>query len=201
METFLIDHWLDITTTLLGLAYILLEYRASVWLWPVGLAMQALGIVLYYQKGLYADCGMEFYYICMTCYGLYSWTRHRHATGSTPVKEKPITHMGREAMLAWTVITLLIWGVIYYLLAYHTDSRVPLADSFTTALSIVGIWALARKYLEQWIIWIAVDVVTCGLYFYKDIPFKASLYGLYVVIAIAGYCRWHRLMHAEGQPR
>ena len=63
METFIIDHWLDITTTLLGLAYILFEYRASVWLWPVGFVMQALGVVLYYEKGLYADCGMEFYYI------------------------------------------------------------------------------------------------------------------------------------------
>ena len=78
METFIIDHWLDITTTLLGLAYILFEYRASVWLWPVGFVMQALGVVLYYEKGLYADCGMEFYYICMTCYGFYTWTRgHR----------------------------------------------------------------------------------------------------------------------------
>ena len=70
----------------------------------------------------------------------------------------------------------------------------PLADSFTTALSIVGIWALAHKYLEQWFIWIAVDVVTCVLYFYKDIPFKASLYALYVVIAIMGYFKWRQIM-------
>ena len=65
MEAFITAHWLDITTTVLGLAYILFEYRASLWLWPVGLAMQALGTVLYYQKGLYADRGMAFYYICM----------------------------------------------------------------------------------------------------------------------------------------
>ena len=59
MEEFFLAHWLDIVTTVLGLAYILLEYRASLWMWVVGFAMQALGIVLYYQKGLYADCGME----------------------------------------------------------------------------------------------------------------------------------------------
>ena len=193
METFLINHWLDITTTLLGLAYILFEYRASVWLWPVGFVMQALGIVLYYQKGLYADCGMEFYYICMTCYGFYSWTRDRH---TDPVEKavKPVTHFERRFILPWTLATLAVWGGIYYMLAYYTDSRVPVADSFTTALSIVGIWALARKYLEQWLIWIAVDMVTCCLYFYKDIPFKASLYALYVVIAIAGYQRWKRMV-------
>ena len=68
MAEFLSLHWLDITTTLLGLAYILLEYKASIWLWLVGFVMQAMDIVLYYQHGLYADCGMEFYYIAMTVY-------------------------------------------------------------------------------------------------------------------------------------
>ena len=60
MTDFLQSHWLDITTTLLGLAYIILEYRASIWMWLAGFLMQALGIVLYYEKGLYADCAMEF---------------------------------------------------------------------------------------------------------------------------------------------
>ena len=73
MITFLEEHWLDIVTTILGLAYILLEYKASLWMWLVGFLMQALGIVLYYQKGLYADCGMEFYYLAMTVYGYWRW--------------------------------------------------------------------------------------------------------------------------------
>ena len=69
-------------------------------------------------------------------------------------------------------------------------------EKYSTALSMVGIWALAHKYLEQWFIWIAVDVVTSVLYFHKDIPFKASLYALYVVIAILGYFKWKRSMAA-----
>ena len=97
----------------------------------------------------------------------------------------------------WTAIALVLWATIYWLLVTLTDSRVPLADSFTTALSLVGIWALAHKYLEQWFVWIVVDVVTCALYFYKDIPFKASLYGLYVVIAVMGYFKWKRMMTAK----
>jgi nicotinamide mononucleotide transporter len=97
----------------------------------------------------------------------------------------------------WTAIALVLWATIYWLLVTLTDSRVPLADSFTTALSLVGIWALAHKYLEQWCVWIVVDVVTCALYFYKDIPFKASLYGLYVVIAVMGYFKWKRMMTAK----
>lgn len=84
--------------------------------------------------------------------------------------------------------------LIYWLLLTFTDSNVPLADSFTTALSLLGIWALAHRYLEQWFIWIAVDVVTCALYAYKELPFKSSLYALYVIIAVFGYFRWRRQM-------
>ena len=195
MMDFLTAHWLDIVTTALGLAYILLEYKANVWMWAVGFAMQALGIVLYYQKGLYADCGMEFYYLAMTVYGYWKWIH------GTPMKEAlPIRHFPKRLVLTWLVIIAAIWGIIYWLLVTFTNSNVPLADSFTTALSIVGIWALAHKYLEQWFIWIAVDVVTCGLYFYKDIPFKASLYALYVVIAVFGYMKWRRMMQASTTP-
>lgn len=227
MTDFLAAHWLDIVTTLLGLAYILLEYKASLWLWAVGFVMQAMDIVLYYQHGLYADAGMEFYYIAMTVYGFANWkffSRRRSASAvssesdassgsavssasaassasdapsaSAPDPEpqdRPVTHFERRYILPWTVFTLVAWGVLWYWLEFYTDSRVPVADAFTTALSFVGIWALARKYLEQWLIWIAVDVVTFVLYFYKGIPFKASLYALYVIIAVAGYLRWRRL--------
>ena len=197
--TFIAEHWLDIVTTVLGLAYILLEYKASVWMWVVGFMMQALGIVLYYQKGLYADCGMEFYYLAMTVYGYWRWVSRGTSQGDdsfVQAKEPsplPIRHFPKRLVLPWIFLITTVWGIIYWLLITFTNSNVPLADSFTTALSIVGIWALAHKYLEQWFIWIAVDVVTCVLYFYKDIPFKACLYGLYVVIAIMGWFKWRRM--------
>ena len=192
---FLSNHWLDITTTALGLAYIILEYKASVWMWVVGFMMQALGIVLYYQKGLYADCGMEFYYLAMTVYGFVAWTRHKQKTSNLPIR-----HMPKKTALAWLGVGLAAWLVIYLILKNFTNSTVPVADAFTTAFSIVGIWALARKYLEQWFVWIVVDVVTCVLYFYKDIPFKASLYALYVVIAVMGYFKWKQMMLIEKKP-
>lgn len=192
MNNFFFAHWLDITTTALGLAYILLEYKASMWLWLVGFVMQALDIVLYYQKGLYADCGMEFYYIAMTIYGVWAWKfgkKHDQKEG----EDLPVTHFKTRLILPWVAGTLAIWAVLWFWLT-KIGSTVPVADAFTTALSFVGIWALARKYLEQWLIWIVVDVVTCVLYFYKGIPFKASLYALYVVIAIMGYMKWRKMM-------
>ena len=192
MTDFLAAHWLDIVTTVLGLAYILLEYKASMWMWLVGFLMQSLGIVLYYQKGLYADCGMEFYYLVMTFYGFWRWV---HGTAKQPTL--PIRHFPSKLVLPWLAIIVVVWGVIYWLLVTFSNSNVPLADSFTTALSIIGIWALAHKFLEQWFIWIAVDVVTCILYVYKDIPFKAGLYALYVVIAVFGYRKWRSMMGKE----
>ena len=200
--SFFTAHWLDILTTVLGLAYILLEYKASVWMWLAGFLMQALGIVLYYQKGLYADCGMEFYYLSMTIYGYWRWVAgagwrqksSASATRDAAPAPLPIRHFPRRLVLPWATLIAAVWAVIYWLLTTFTNSTVPLADSFTTALSIVGIWALAHKYLEQWFIWIAVDVVTSVLYFYKDIPFKASLYALYVVIAVMGFFKWRQMM-------
>lgn len=191
MQDFIATHWLDILTTALGLAYILLEYKASLWLWLVAFVMQSLDVVLYYQHGLYADCGMEFYYIAMTVYGYINWKYLKNKDD----KPRTVTHFEHRYILPWTVATLALWGLIYFLLVRFTDSRVPLTDSLTTALSFVGCWALARKYLEQWLIWIVVDVITCALYFYKGIPFKASLYGLYVIIAVAGYIKWRKMLN------
>jgi nicotinamide mononucleotide transporter len=196
MTEFLTSHWLDIVTTVLGLAYILLEYRASIWMWAVGFAMQALGIVLYYQKGLYADCGMEFYYLSMTVYGYWKWKTHPQPLSVEGGGIKSLLpSLNKERLGVGLLIIATIWAAIYWLLVTFTNSNVPLADSFTTALSIVGIWALAHKYLEQWFIWIVVDVVTSVLYFYKDIPFKASLYALYVIIAIFGYIKWRKMIN------
>ena len=78
------------------------------------------------------------------------------------------------------------------MLVRFTDSTVPFWDSMTTAMSAVAMWMLSRKYVEQWLVWCAVDAITVGLYLYKGIPLTAGLYLLYTVLAIAGYLRWRR---------
>ena len=162
MTAFLSLHWLDILTTFLGLIYIVLEYRASIYLWAVGILMPLLDVWLYYTHGLYGDAGMAVYYTFAALYGFIVW-RFGRKHGQQEGQELPIT----------------------------------LVDAFTNALSFVGLWALARKYIEQWGFWIVVDVISCYLYIIKGIPFKAGLYGLYVVIAVAGYCKWKRIMHQQ----
>lgn len=220
MTDFLSTHWLDIVTTILGLIYLVLEYRASIALWVVGIVMPAMDIYLYWSHGLYGDAGMAVYYTLAAIYGYAVWkfgakwkamikrkgsdkkegasavsSDKIEATSavSSSSEELTITFFPHRLILRTLVFFVLAWAATYYVLVAYTNSTVPLLDAFTNALSFVGLWALARKYVEQWLFWIAVDVVCCYLYVVKGIPFKAGLYGLYVVIAVMGYCKWKGL--------
>lgn len=212
MTEFLSTHWLDIVTTILGLIYLVLEYRASIALWVVGIVMPAMDIYLYWSHGLYGDAGMAVYYTLAAIYGYAVWKfgakwkrmLKRKASGAAgsdkavdaaggSSEELPIKFFPRRLILRTLGFFLLAWAATYYVLVAYTNSTVPLLDAFTNALSFVGLWALARKYVEQWLFWIAVDVVCCYLYVVKGIPFKAGLYGLYVVIAVMGYRKWKGL--------
>lgn len=193
LSTFFSVHWLDIFTTVLGLVYIYLEYRAHIALWIVGIVMPAFDVMLYWEAGLYGDAGMAVYYTLAAIYGYAVWKfgRKRHQQVHQPM---PITHMPLRLYLPAALFFAASWVVIYWVLVAFTNSDVPVLDSFTNALSFVGLWTLARKYVEQWLFWIGVDLVSSMLYVYKGIPFKAGLYALYVVIAVMGYYRWKRMM-------
>ena len=181
MQEFLNEHWLDILTTVLGLIYIWLEYRASIALWVLGIIMPALDIWLYWSHGLYGDAGMACYYTLAAVYGYAVWKFGRKKNQTTSVM--PITHTPARLYLPIVVFFFVAWGLTYYVLITWTNSTVPVLDSFTNALSF-----------EQWFFWMVVDVVCTILYVQKGIPFKAMLYGLYVVIAVFGYYKWKGMM-------
>lgn len=193
MMDYIASHGLDIFTTVLGLVYILLEYRASIWLWLVGIIMPALDVWLYWSHGLYGDAGMAVYYTIAGIYGYAVW-KYGKKHNQKEKEELPITYMKKSLYLPTLLFFLAAWGITYYILITFTNSTVPLQDSFTNALSFVGLWALARKYIEQWFFWIIVDAVCFYLYIVKGIPFKAGLYGLYVIIAVAGYFKWKKMI-------
>ncbi len=198
MELFIAEHWLDIFTTLLGLLYIWLEYRANIWLWAVGIVMPALDIYLYYSHGLYGDAAMAVYYTVAAIYGLLAWRfgislSRMLRRKTTSQEELQISRMPINKYLPTLVFLVVAWGATYWVLVTYTNSTVPLLDSFTNAMSFVGLWALAKKYIEQWLFWIVVDAVCCYLYIVKGIPFKALLYSLYVFIAVMGWMKWEKM--------
>jgi len=187
-------HLLDILGFTIGLVYLYLEYKASIWLWLASIVMPAVDMMLYFKAGLYADFGMAVYYCLIAIYGYMVWKFGKQA------KEKgtmPITHFPLFYVFPAFAAFLLVWYVIWWLLSTQTDSTVPFTDAFTTALSMVAMWALARKYAEQWLLWLVVDAICCYLYIYKGIPFKAAIYGLYTVVAILGYRKWLKIMQTQ----
>ena len=198
---------LDILGFVVGLVYLWLEYKASIWLWLAGIVMPAIDLFLYYKAGLYADFGMAVYYCLAGVYGFLAWKFFRKwgplgdsgtAPGAAPATvsttdsesavaaEKPVTRFPLRLILPALAAVGLLWAGIWWILVSFTDSTVPVADAFTTALSIVALWALARKYAEQWLLWLVVDLVCCILYVRKGIPFKATIYGLYTLVAVLG---------------
>ena len=182
---------LEIIGTLVGLIYLWLEYRASIYLWIASIIMPAIYIFVYYKAGLYADCGINIYYLGAALYG---WALWRYGAKRHEQAEYPITHIPTKSILTACAVFAAAMVAIAWLLIHHTDSNVPWCDAFTTALSIIGMWMLARKYLEQWWVWMVVDVVCVGLYIYKGLYFTAALYALYAVVAVMGWANWKKLM-------
>lgn len=183
---------LQIAGVALGLLYLWLEFRADIRLWIVGLIMPLVHGTLYYKAGLYADASMQVYYVLA---GLYGWLVWRNAPRRKSSAAK-IGHTPRRIVPTLIAVYAAVHVSLYLLLARFTNSTVPFWDSLTTALCIVAMWMLSRKYVEQWLVWLAVDLVTVGLYFYKGIPLTAGLYALYSALAIAGYYRWRAQMKA-----
>jgi nicotinamide mononucleotide transporter len=190
--------FLDILGFVVGLVYLILEYKASIWLWLASIIMPAIDMVLYYKAGLYADFGMAIYYCLAGVYGYMSWKWFKRSDQRSERRgERPVTRYKRAHILPSAAALLLLWFGIWWMLTHWTNSTVPVADAFTTALSIVALWALAQKYAEQWLLWLVVDVVCCILYVTKGIPFKAAIYGLYTVVAIFGYRKWLKMVNSD----
>ena len=189
--------FLDILGFVVGLVYLILEYKASIWLWLASIIMPAIDMVLYFKAGLYADFGMAIYYCLAGVYGYMSWKWFKRSDQRSERRgERPVTRYKRAHILPSAAALLLLWFGIWWMLTHWTNSTVPVADAFTTALSIVALWALAQKYAEQWLLWLVVDVVCCILYVRKGIPFKAAIYGLYTVVAIFGYRKWLKMVNS-----
>jgi nicotinamide mononucleotide transporter len=182
---------LQIIGLILGLLYLWLEYKANIWLWLIGIIMPIVHGILYLTSGLYADAAMNVYYVVAGLYGWFMWSRKPNGSDAAVIK---IGHTPLKKIVSLVLAYAIAHVLIYYVLVNFTDSTVPFCDSLTTALSIVALWMLSRKYIEQWLVWLVVDAITVGLYLYKEIPITAGLYTLYTCMALAGYFRWRRMV-------
>jgi len=184
---------IEIIGAVIGLLYLYLEYKADKWLWPVGVIMPVVYVWIFYQSKFYADMGINVYYFFASIYGWIYWTRHKQQDE----QELPITRTPRRHILPLAITGTALFVAIAFILVRYTDSPVPYGDSFTTALSIPGMWLLARKHVEQWGCWFVVNLVSCGLYLWKGLYPTSILFAIYTAISVFGYFKWKRMMQHQ----
>lgn len=190
-----LDKILEIAGLLIGLLYLFWEFKADRRMWVASLAMTCISLYVYWRAGLYADFGINVYYLLAAVYGWLLWS-----FGQKRTKEKAELPITRVPVRQWGGLALAfaaVYALIAYLLLGFTDSTVPYWDALNTSLSIVAMWMMARKWVEQWLVWLAVDAVSVGLYIYKGIEFYAVLYAVYTVAAYLGYRHWLKKMKVE----
>jgi nicotinamide mononucleotide transporter len=181
---------IEVLGAILGLLYIFFSIRQHILTWPTGLFTSLLYTAVFFQSGFYADMGLQVYYVIISIYGWYYWLK-----GGKKEKQQeqvPVTKMPRQLFLKSILATVIIYVIILFVLIRFTDSTVPIMDSLTTALSITATWMLAKKYIEHWLIWIFVDLVSAGLYIYKGLWPTVILFLVYTIMAFLGYFEWKK---------
>lgn len=188
-------NYVELLGAVLGIVYIFFSIRQSILTWPVGLLSSVLYVWVFFTSKLYADMGLQLYYVFISIYGWYKWL---HGSQPNKQEELKISRLSPKLAFSLLVVNSLLFLLIWFILDNYTDSPVPLADAFATSLSIVATWMLARKILEQWLVWIFVDAFSVGLFWYKDLMATVVLFVVYTVMAVAGYVEWKK-EYAAGQ--
>lgn len=185
----ILDNYIELLGAIFGLLYIILSIRQNIWCWPVGLITSALYIYVFYVTKFYADMGLQVYYLVVSIYGWYFWLFGGKSKKTDDLK---ISSVKFNLSIYLLIATVVLFGIIAYILVNYTDSEIPYWDAFTTAGSFVATWMLARKIIEHWLVWIIIDAVSLGLYIYKGLYATVILFAVYTVLAVTGYIEWKK---------
>ncbi len=203
--TEIVYHWFlqhtafltEVLGVLFALIYLWFSIRQKIWLWPFGLLTSFFYILVFYHSRLYADMGLQVYYLVISLYGWYHWL---YGGKEGKRDSLPVVHTGRKQAWILAGVTFVIYWVLVMILTNIPrwlgipSSQMILWDAFTTAGSIVATWMLARKMLEHWLIWVVVDLVSMGMYIYKGLYLTSFLFGVYTFMAVVGYRAWKKGM-------
>jgi nicotinamide mononucleotide transporter len=188
--TYLQNNWIEIVGAILSLIYLYLSIKQKISLWIFGFLCSAMYVVVFYQSKFYADMTLQFYYLAVSVYGWINWKLGKQQTGH----EIPVIRTSKRMSVYLGLVIVFVFGLYYLVLVRFTDSPIPIGDSFTTALSVVATWMLARKMLENWLLWIIADSLLVGLFIYKGLFPTAILFVIYTLMAVVGYWQWKKTM-------
>ena len=190
----LLSNKIELLGAILGILYIRFSIRQSILTWPTGLLTSLLYVIVFFKSALYAAMGLQVYYVAISFYGWYFWLKGKNTNNKSLL---PVSTVNKKLWVKIGAFSILIYSVILFILIKFSDSDVPFLDSLTTSFSIVATWMLAKKYLENWIIWIFVDVVSTGLYIYKSLWPTVILFLVYTIMAFFGYIEWKKDLKPE----
>ena len=193
MFSWIETHYVEILGVIFSIFYLYFSIRQNILLWPMGLASALLYMVVFFQSKFYADMGLNGYYVVISIYGWFLWKKGKEEQESG----LPVSRLGKKNAVILLLITTAAFVVIGMVLKEYTDSPVPFWDAFTTAVSFTATWMLARKILENWILWIIVDLVSMGLYLYRGLYPTMLLFGIYTTMAVIGYYKWLRSIQSR----
>lgn len=178
---------LEIVATATGLLSVWLTARENIWAWPIGLVNVACFFYMFYEVKLYADMTLQVFFFVLSIYGWIIWLTKRGGSKVRPTRR--ISPLLAGILLAALFAGTGIWG---YVLATYTDASIPYPDAFIAMLSLIAQLLLSYKVLETWYCWIVVDVLSVGMYLYKDLNMLAFLYVIFLCIAISGLIAWKK---------
>ena len=178
---------LEAIATLLGLANIVLLVRRSIWNYPFGLAMVALYARVFADARLYSDALLQLFFFTIQLYGWWAWWRAGGVDHAVSVKR--LTGAARIAWVAVIALTSVAWGGV---MAHYTDAAFPWIDAGVAIASIAAQLLLARRMVENWALWILIDLVSIGLYLAKQLYLTAGLYVLFLTLSAVGLVEWIR---------
>ena len=190
MINYIHTNWIEIVGAILSLIYLYLSIKQKVSLWFYGIVSSLFYIVVFLQSKLYADMSLQFYYVIISIYGWINWKNGKIESG----EELPATRITKKYILISIIATGVIYLIYYIILAKFTDSTIPKSDALVGSLSIIGTWMLAKKFIENWLVWIAADALCVGLYIYKGLYPTVILFVIYTVMAWVGYQQWKKSM-------
>ena len=183
---------LEILGFVTGALCVWLLVRQNIWNWSIGIANNLLFIALFYKSGLYADMGLQFFYIAIGLYGWWHWLHGAQDHGAVAVSRTPLL---QGAALAAGVVAAT--AAIAWVLRRYTNSTVPVLDSLITALSLAAQFMMARKWIENWGVWILANCISVGLLIYKGLYLTAGLYAVYQVLCVMGLVEWLKALRPE----
>lgn len=180
--------WLEILAFGLGVAMVLCNLRVNPAGWPLAMASSLLYALLFVDSRLYGEASLQLFFIAVSGWGWWQWLR---GTGRDGEALDVGRMSGRDRALAGAA-TLAAWPLLGLLLASRTDSDVPFLDALPTVASVTGQILLGRKRIENWPVWLGVNVVSIGLFAYKGLWLTVLLYAIFALLSVAGWRAWQR---------